>query len=319
MPAPNPNQPPRDKLREQDRPPVTPADRRRFARKIKGLIRQTGVLETKKVNEILRLLRDSRTDLETRMQTLGSGTFGRSMAEEIKAALERRIREFELASRNLATNASEEFGSLARDFMDQLVEIQGRRTPLVDLPRSTIENANTRTADLIRSLGSRHIGAASDIINRAVLRGGTIFEVTQELSRQFGKSASQMETIARTELLGIASQTQAHEIAELAKTDATVQKQWVTVVDGRQRDAHDEAHLQIVRHDEPFIVGGEALDFPRDPAGSPWNIINCRCHMVPIYPEDDGGILVTESELPPVVMPLEGIAAEVARDLRRAL
>jgi hypothetical protein len=29
--------------------------------------------------------------------------------------------------------------------------------------------------------------------------------------------------------------------------------------------------------DQPFIVGGEALQFPGDPAGSPEMVINCRC------------------------------------------
>jgi len=37
--------------------------------------------------------------------------------------------------------------------------------------------------------------------------------------------------------------------------------------------------------DEPFIVGGERLMFPRDPAGSARNTINCRCLEVPFTPD----------------------------------
>lgn len=37
--------------------------------------------------------------------------------------------------------------------------------------------------------------------------------------------------------------------------------------------------------DEPFIVGGEELMHPGDPAGSPGNVINCRCFTFAILPE----------------------------------
>jgi len=31
--------------------------------------------------------------------------------------------------------------------------------------------------------------------------------------------------------------------------------------------------------DEPFIIGGESLDYPGDPSGSAANVINCRCSV----------------------------------------
>jgi hypothetical protein len=38
----------------------------------------------------------------------------------------------------------------------------------------------------------------------------------------------------------------------------------------------------VIRNvDEPFDVGGEKLMYPRDPAGSPGNTINCSCYTVP--------------------------------------
>jgi hypothetical protein len=38
---------------------------------------------------------------------------------------------------------------------------------------------------------------------------------------------------------------------------------------------------QVVGLDEPFIVGGEQLMYPGDPAGSPGNICNCLCDTFP--------------------------------------
>ncbi len=36
---------------------------------------------------------------------------------------------------------------------------------------------------------------------------------------------------------------------------------------------------------QPFIVGGEQLQYPGDPAGSAWNVISCRCTQLPIVEE----------------------------------
>ena len=44
---------------------------------------------------------------------------------------------------------------------------------------------------------------------------------------------------------------------------------------------------QEVGIDEAFDVGGEALMYPADPAGSPGNIIRCRCTSSPIIRLDE--------------------------------
>ena len=37
---------------------------------------------------------------------------------------------------------------------------------------------------------------------------------------------------------------------------------------------------------DPFLVGGEQLLYPGDPAGSSENVINCRCSVAPFPVED---------------------------------
>lgn len=56
-------------------------------------------------------------------------------------------------------------------------------------------------------------------------------------------------------------------------------KVWDTDVDGHERPAHKRAEGQSRSLSDPFQVGGEDLRFPGDPAGSPANVINCRCSM----------------------------------------
>jgi hypothetical protein len=61
-------------------------------------------------------------------------------------------------------------------------------------------------------------------------------------------------------------------------------KGWLAALDGRERDAHRQAHIDYTEKgvglEEPFIVSGEALMYPGDEAGSAGNIINCRCSVV---------------------------------------
>jgi hypothetical protein len=58
-------------------------------------------------------------------------------------------------------------------------------------------------------------------------------------------------------------------------------KEWVSILDSRTRQAHVISDGQRVPINQPFIVDGESLVYPRDTNGSPGNIINCRC--VAIY------------------------------------
>lgn len=54
-------------------------------------------------------------------------------------------------------------------------------------------------------------------------------------------------------------------------------KQWQSKHDSAVRPGHRLADGQIRLVSQPFIVAGEPLMAPGDPAGSPANVINCRC------------------------------------------
>lgn len=91
------------------------------------------------------------------------------------------------------------------------------------------------------------------------------------------KGLSRAQTIARTE------SHQAMNVASMATakaTGVTLRKQWISSKGDRTREEHADADGQIVAMDQSFNVGGEALAFPGDPAGSAWNVINCRCVVV---------------------------------------
>jgi uncharacterized protein with gpF-like domain len=82
--------------------------------------------------------------------------------------------------------------------------------------------------------------------------------------------------ISRTETHGAANYG-AQEAAR--ETGLVLRKEWVAASGERTRDDHRRADGQIVNMDEAFDVGGEALMFPGDPAGSAEQVINCRCSV----------------------------------------
>lgn len=112
---------------------------------------------------------------------------------------------------------------------------------------------------------------------RAALTEAYATSATDEASR-----LAWSETLQATESTRYES---AHTAATRSKF--RTRKVWFTMSDDKVRPAHQKANGQsrFVEHrgwggrPGKFSVGGEYLRYPRDPLGSPGNIINCRCFM----------------------------------------
>lgn len=68
------------------------------------------------------------------------------------------------------------------------------------------------------------------------------------------------------------------ELADAVR-DGKTMKVWNTIIDGREREWHNEANQTVLPINEPFEVGGELLMYPLDTSlgASADNIANCRC------------------------------------------
>lgn len=85
------------------------------------------------------------------------------------------------------------------------------------------------------------------------------------------------ERIARTETQAILNEA---AVESYRQSGVVERKMWLATLDSRTRDAHIEAHRQVVELETNFLVGGEAIAHPGE--GSPENAINCRCTVAPI-------------------------------------
>lgn len=132
---------------------------------------------------------------------------------------------------------------------------------------------------------------------RAVAQGGTEIVSHAEIGRQAAQNfksdaEGRIDTIAAQNVGMTESFSKEAEAQVLndPESEATVdgepvagnlKKQWNAILDNKTRPAHVEADAQYMAEpidiDESFEVDGEELQYPRDPSGSPENIINCRC------------------------------------------
>lgn len=88
--------------------------------------------------------------------------------------------------------------------------------------------------------------------------------------------------IARTESHGA---YQAGHQASAEASQLQLAKEWVSATDERTRDEefdHVSADGEVVGLQDFFLLTGEGLQYPGDPAGSPGNIIYCRCGRVDV-------------------------------------
>lgn len=109
-------------------------------------------------------------------------------------------------------------------------------------------------------------GFGTDVIARNIQK--SLLENGVDIARWRAKM------IARTEVVGASSVGALEGARSLGQP---MQKIWISTRDARTRDIHAAAEGQRVDLNDKFEVGGEMLDCPGDPSGSPGNVINCRC------------------------------------------
>jgi SPP1 gp7 family putative phage head morphogenesis protein len=143
------------------------------------------------------------------------------------------------------------------------------------------------TAKLFLAQRENRIKDASDEVWTAIKNelqsgiddGDSTRELASRIRSKFNQiSRGRAERIAMTETSAAYG-----EARQVAMEQAGVQfKQWLTSGLPNVRTAHAAANGQIVRIDQPFEVGGESLQGPGDPSGSPENVINCHCVSVAV-------------------------------------
>lgn len=116
------------------------------------------------------------------------------------------------------------------------------------------------------------------LLSKLSAEGQGVPDMVAAVQGYFDNIAYRAERVARTEVIG----TNNYATLEEYKENGGEAKEWLATQDNVTRDPHLEADGQQVPIDETFTVDGEQLEYPGDTAGSPGNVINCRCTWLPV-------------------------------------
>ena len=190
----------------------------------------------------------------------------REIADETREAVRLAVQSSIVAGRN-PRNIAYDFRAAVGLTRPQEQTVERFREALINRDVSYITSLRTtdrRMAELA-DFGRLNQKNIDDAVNRLRLR------YTQVRS----------ETIARTESLRAISIGQDHSIQQ-SGLSGELEKRWrARFGDGRTREEHeviDEMNGWIP-YDQPFVTPLGPMMFPRDPAGTAENTINCRCRL----------------------------------------
>jgi len=117
-----------------------------------------------------------------------------------------------------------------------------------------------------------------DSLSEGVQAGEGIPELAMRVDTVMDSRKSSAETIARTEVVGA---NNGGTLLSWKQSGVVESKEWLTALDGRERDTHRAAHGQRVGIDEDFSVGAGSGPAPGQ-IGLAEEDINCRCSMRPV-------------------------------------
>ncbi|SRR6266851_871727 len=156
----------------------------------------------------------------------------------------------------------DEEDALFTDLADRWIHTEGlKRSKLI---------ADTTEADVL------------DAISRGMEDGEGTVAIARGIAGVTDLSSWRSELIARTETHAAANYASVESVRNAEdKLGVKMLKAWSPTLDDRTRPAHAAMEgSEAIPMDDKFIVDGEEMDRPGDPAGSADNVISCRCLCV---------------------------------------
>lgn len=281
------------------------------------LERELATIEDETIAQIQEDLRQAREETIARLARI-TGTWDIAQAQQIIAELERQQNQYSVVWTDLFKSALEEALSGSEEAVYQTLKSAGIEISVKPfISTQFFEIAVQTMPTLIKGLTDEWIANVSRILRQSVLAQLTPLDVIRQLGElppfarfdvrtgkfipltdaeirkaletngPYAKLFRRLESIARTEIGRIAQTSNYLTLRELAKGDPRYRKEWSAVIDSRTRPSHVRANGQRQKVDEPFIVGGEPMQFPHDPRASAAETVNCRCMIVPWHPAFD--------------------------------
>ena len=150
------------------------------------------------------------------------------------------------------------------------------------VPQNVLDEFATWSSEMTGQVMETMTSDVTNLVRGAHKEGLTIDEIAGQVNDIFDNDLKDWQA-RRTARTATISSSNAGQQSAYVDASSVIGTEWVTAMDGRQRGAHGAADSQVVGTDGTFVVGGENLRYPGDPAGSASNIIHCRCTTIPRF------------------------------------
>lgn len=168
----------------------------------------------------------------------------------------------------MGVNANTGFALYSRETVEKLVKQNE-----ISLPKRKVD------IPLDQQWNRKHLDSA---ILQGVLQGDSIPKISKRLQQVTDMDRKASIRNARTMMTGAQNGGRMSAYERAANLGIKIQKEWMATLDSRTRDSHQKMDGERVDWKKPF---SNRLMYPGDPEGDPSEVYNCRCTMVPFYPD----------------------------------
>lgn len=188
----------------------------------------------------------------------------------------------------------EQTRDLADDLLTEVYVLAGQTT--IARVGGTFDVASPFARAFIGARANQIADNVTDTTYRAIQRelaegiadGESIPKLADRIRNLFAQTyANRAETVARTEVIS-AYNGSTRAVGDLLGPDVIAGYRWLATSDDRTRDSHLQANGQTIHahSGELFQVGTARMAYPGDPAGGPNEVVNCRCTLLNLTPEE---------------------------------
>lgn len=253
---------------------------RAFRGKVKKLIERADSLKDTEVRRAVKLLSDARKEVAA---AVASTEWQAYHLPQLKAAIERALQNFGDRYGVQLREAQREFWEEGLHMVDLPMRTVGIVVAVPEIDVTMLSIMQGFSADLVEGLTKSAIEKINTELTLGLMGQKSPYDVMGAIGRNlkdksiFKSIADRAEAITRTEAGRVLSAASHARLEGAAGVVPGLMKEWRhSHVAKVPRLAHLAIEGQRVPVDEPFVVAGEELMYPRDPAGSARNTIRCE-------------------------------------------
>jgi hypothetical protein len=262
-----------------------PSKQQQFASKVQELIKQSKSLPPQARKHVLELLDEARKRIIGELATLNPDSFTAVQRQQLKSSIDRAFDYFRVQSTQRVSSLEGIAAQVGIASVDAPLSAAGMVSGFGQVSAQTLSIVQGYTADLIGGLSQKAAADINATIQRAFLGGQNMTDIIAQASAALGEDsplADRAIRLTNNEILRVQSIATQGRMEDLAGRHPDLRKRWKHIPVAKvPRVGHVIIDGQLRKVDEPFDVEGEQLMYPRDPAGSAENTINCHCLSVP--------------------------------------